>query len=401
MPQYPKVPGWTRGEHREIRPHAQNDLFKPLRILAQHTIGEVEVVRSVAAPCQSVVRKTLRTKEKEAMVDEIKTLKSLHHKHIIAVIATYQAANEYGILMFPVGDQNIDAFFGQLDSGNHQHKTWLHGWFSCIASALCYIHDSGLQHQQIAPKNIIHRGSNVYFTDFGLPTSTLATTAYSAPELQPSRCSDLFSLGCVYLEMLTALDSRSVKDFRARCHQSVRWSDPTFFRYYSALSEIKKLFSYRCFDDQALCDSWGRTILPMLDPSESARPDAHELLRRLQTEDLLPTVSTRLCACQSPEATNPADAPEELATHLAELGEMPDSIPFFEIRNNTASNFQIDLVQPARCQPWHSLEATPSFEYKSHTFHVGDFVWIQLSGEPRELSSLAKIVEARAVGDGT
>ncbi|KAH7033910.1 kinase-like domain-containing protein, partial [Macrophomina phaseolina] len=150
----------------------------------------------------------------EGIAEEIKRLKSLDHRHVINVVGTYQAANEYGILMCPVGDQDLEAFFTQLDNGDeqrHQHRTWLHGWLSCLASAVGYIHDHGLLHKEIAPKNIIHRGSEVYFTDFGLTTSTVSdartTTAYAAPEIeriecQHTRSSDLFSLGCVYLEIL-------------------------------------------------------------------------------------------------------------------------------------------------------------------------------------------------------
>ncbi|EKG09962.1 hypothetical protein MPH_12924 [Macrophomina phaseolina MS6] len=351
---------------------------------------------------------------------DIKRLKALDYQHIIAVVGTYQAANEYRILMSPVGEQNLEAFLIQLNSGGdkqyQQHKTWLHGWFSCIASALLYIHDNGLLHREIEPKNIIHRGSEVYFTDFGLRSSTAlyaqTTTAYSAPETerpesQHTQRSDIFSLGCVYLEMLIARDSRSVKEFRVHYQDSVDFSETGLFRYHSALPKIKELLSYRCFNDQNHCDSWGRTILPMLNLDQRARPYTDEVLRRLQTKDLLPPASGRFCTCQSGGATNspesldiadPRQSPERPSNHLAKYGEIPDEIVFFTVRNETTENFQVDLVQPARCQPWSALEIVSSFEHKSHMFQVGDLVWIRLTGEP---DALAEIVEAKAVGDGT
>ncbi|EKG09564.1 hypothetical protein MPH_13351 [Macrophomina phaseolina MS6] len=219
------VPGWTQGGHRVIRPCEQNATFQPLRVLSKGTTDKVEVVRLVPSPRDSVVCKRIsldswQTAKKEAIVRDIKRLKALDYQHIIAVVGTYQAANEYGILMSPFGEQNLEAFLTQLnsrgDEQHQQHKTWLHGWFSCIASALFYIHDNGLLHREIEPKNIIHRGSEVYSTDFGLRSSTAlyaqTTTAYSAPETERpesrhTQCSDIFSLGCVYLEMLIARDN--------------------------------------------------------------------------------------------------------------------------------------------------------------------------------------------------
>ncbi|KAF2191798.1 hypothetical protein K469DRAFT_804743 [Zopfia rhizophila CBS 207.26] len=93
----------------------------------------------------------------------------------------------------------------------------------------------GVRHDYIKLSNIIHRGENVYFTDFSSSiwfgvsqeTSTespaTATILYAAPESfqagdgSPQRHgtkTDVYSLGMVYVEMLTVLHGSTIDDLR-------------------------------------------------------------------------------------------------------------------------------------------------------------------------------------------
>lgn len=110
-----------------------------------------------------------------------------------------------------------------------------------------------------------------------------------------------------------------------------------------------------------------------------------------------PQTSQKANFSESLDIADTRQSPERPSNHLAEYGEIQDEILFFTVRNETTANFHVDLVQPARCQPWSALETVPSFEHKSYMFQVGDLVWIRLTGEP---DALAEIVEAKAVGDG-
>jgi serine/threonine protein kinase len=109
--------------------------------------------------------------------------------------------------MLPVGDSNLEdfpAFAGKPDLdtiSKDQHKAWIQSWYADLASALAYMHSEGIRHQDIKPSNIIHKGNQVFFTDFsscarfqvGHTTSTAnpaqSTAMYAAPEADLSEIS--------------------------------------------------------------------------------------------------------------------------------------------------------------------------------------------------------------------
>ncbi|XTI93908.1 kinase-like domain-containing protein [Cenococcum geophilum] len=133
-----------------------------------------------------------------------------------------------GIVLTPVADGGNLACYLQtiLDLGNPpttEQCIVLNQAFRCLASGPAIIHKQTIRHKDIKPQNIlIHQGCVVY-TDFGiaLDTSQLDNTTtdgtaqaftfrYCAPEVALSdkrnRKSDVFSLGCVFTEILSVLE---------------------------------------------------------------------------------------------------------------------------------------------------------------------------------------------------
>jgi serine/threonine protein kinase len=106
---------------------------------------------------------------------------------------------------------------------------------SCLSSALVYMHAAGVTHGDLKPNNILIRGRHVWLADFGTAefevdsstnlnsTSRWATPVYCPPEVHGGsarprgRAADLWSFGCVLLEVSTWLAGYSVqalRDFR-------------------------------------------------------------------------------------------------------------------------------------------------------------------------------------------
>ncbi|KAK5687602.1 hypothetical protein LTS10_001742 [Elasticomyces elasticus] len=162
--------------------------------------------------------------------NELKLLKSLSHKHIVKVVGSYTDSKEVGLIMLPVAEKNLATFLGEtLSSGNDvDRRVRIRSYFGCIATALEYLHAQGVRHKDIKPQNILVKERQVYITDFGTSyhrkegtsdttegTLKYFTRKYVAPETalgSRNKSSDIWSLGCVYLEMCTVLAGKTLSE---------------------------------------------------------------------------------------------------------------------------------------------------------------------------------------------
>jgi serine/threonine protein kinase len=111
---------------------------------------------------------------------------------------------------------------GQLIQRKGSMRAIMQKAFGCLASGLAFIHKQTIRHKDIKPQNILIHEGNVLYTDFGfsldhsaLGRSTTTgrpdafTRRYCAPEVaehdKRNSKSDIFSLGCVFAEITTAL----------------------------------------------------------------------------------------------------------------------------------------------------------------------------------------------------
>lgn len=91
-------------------------------------------------------------------------------------------------------------------------------FIGCLCSAVNYLHENKCRHKDIKPGNILIKGQSVLLTDFGLArdfsdrsgSTTVGrsgpyTPGYASPEVVASEPrntpSDIWSLGCVYLDI--------------------------------------------------------------------------------------------------------------------------------------------------------------------------------------------------------
>ncbi|KAK4241755.1 kinase-like domain-containing protein [Achaetomium macrosporum] len=191
------------------------------------------------------------SKARSDALKEVKTMSELRHPHIVAYVASFEAfslqtreirnggrarrdagqahqrvkKHILGIAMYPPAQCNLRTFMDEVFQNPNQ-TGWivpqLHTYFGCLAQAVAYLHRQGVQirHKDIKPENIVVDDfGQPILTDFGISKHfetgqysegpTPKTTKYAAPEAitEQSRDerSDIFSLGCVYLEMATVL----------------------------------------------------------------------------------------------------------------------------------------------------------------------------------------------------
>ncbi|KAF2877349.1 kinase-like domain-containing protein, partial [Massariosphaeria phaeospora] len=166
---------------------------------------------------------------KRAFYNELQVMRRLKsHRHIIRIFATYIAQRELALILTPVAtDGDLAAFLHTYRDMGPSHRdrvtkeAILWKAFGCLGSGLAFMHKQTIRHKDIKPQNIlVHQGS-VLFADFGIAfdfehgRSTTTghpnsfTRRYCAPEVadwdKRNSKSDVFSLGCVYVEILDAL----------------------------------------------------------------------------------------------------------------------------------------------------------------------------------------------------
>ncbi|KAF2473709.1 kinase-like protein, partial [Lindgomyces ingoldianus] len=170
------------------------------------------------------------SERKHIFDNEIKIIQRLApHHHVIRVFATYVAKREVGLILYPVADGgDLGTFLQDFKEAKaaqlvQPEKTKvLESSFGCLASGLAFMHRQKIQHKDIKPQNIlIHKGSIIY-ADFGYSLDHSAigrstttgmpqafTRKYCALEVSNysprNSKSDIFSLGCVFLEILFVL----------------------------------------------------------------------------------------------------------------------------------------------------------------------------------------------------
>ncbi|KAK4127203.1 kinase-like protein, partial [Parathielavia appendiculata] len=184
---------------------------------------------------------------------EVKTMSRLRHPHIVAYVASFEAyciqtrevrrrpragahavllrVNQrirkhiLGIAMYPPAQCNLRTFMEEVFQ-SPKEADWilphLHTYFGCLAQAVAYLHRKSVQvrHKDIKPENIVIDDFGLpILTDFGLSKHfetgqysegpTPKTVKYADPEAmhegRRDERSDIFSLGCVFLEMATVL----------------------------------------------------------------------------------------------------------------------------------------------------------------------------------------------------
>ncbi|KAJ4377488.1 hypothetical protein N0V83_000313 [Neocucurbitaria cava] len=204
-------------------------------VLGHGGYGSVRKVYSPLSGRTYALKTFRRTKqnrrEVESFMTELQILQRIDHHHCVELIASYTDPKTFGLIMSPVADCNLSMFYNRV-TGNEDNQRILRTFFGCLAHALWFLHDSKIRHRDIKPENILVKGSEVYLADFGVSldwanlvrSTTTEDSAkswiYCAPEVaklqKRNSSADIWSLGCVFIEMLTVLKGFTAHDLREK-----------------------------------------------------------------------------------------------------------------------------------------------------------------------------------------
>lgn len=136
--------------------------------------------------------------------------------------------------MSPVAECDLKDFLHNCVSdakGTPPSKSFIRSFFGCLTSALSYLHDNTVRHKDIKPQNVLVSQQTVFLTDFGISLDwseigqstttgpTPRTARYCAPEVSDcaprNSSSDMWSLGCIFLEIWTVLKGETISNLHA------------------------------------------------------------------------------------------------------------------------------------------------------------------------------------------
>lgn len=298
----------------------------------------------------ALARKTMRCDRRWTVADalqEVYHLQNLRHYHIVQLVGTYLQGRNFSILMYPAADTHLGKFLEDtldMDMWMSKRRRYsLNKTLGCLASAVAFIHQHTTKHMDIKPQNILVRqvehGSAptwcVYIADFGLSRSfssqdhsqtdgpTSRTPRYCAPEVynyeQRGRSADVFSLGCVFLEILTVMccidlqvftDARrghgDDESFHANLDRAVGWARQNL----CALPSDLKDSPYTVVDDYTL-GLITNLAISMVAQEPEKRPTTAEVHVHLQLRAT--NLPLRFCCLDTPE---PYEAYYPLAEHM-------------------------------------------------------------------------------------
>ncbi|KAI9663838.1 MAG: hypothetical protein M1821_007328 [Bathelium mastoideum] len=235
--QAPTQYSYYNGTLGPINPYTTTASFEWQEALGKGTYGEVSKVRETSTGtlyAQKVIRisdpKSKSRIEKEVL-NEVSIMQKLHHHHIASVQFHVFEIDKYSLIMLPVAEYDLRHFLRKCIDARFPRTelTHLTTWFGCLIGALAFAHSKHIKHEDIKPSNILIKDHQPYLADFGcakdfsgldnstsLDTLTFGTPVYWAPESQPrGRSADVFSLGCVFSEMLTVRHKKSLEDFQS------------------------------------------------------------------------------------------------------------------------------------------------------------------------------------------
>lgn len=266
--------------------------------------------------------------------NEVNILKRLSsHVHVVQVLGSYICRGELSIVLSPAANQgDLSAYLSRLlDSKMTSHKQGvLNRALGCLASGLAFIHKHTIRHKDVKPQNILIHHDRVLYADFGLSLETSQedtttsgfttdfTRRYCAPEVikysRRNRKSDVYSLGCVFVEILDVLEPTI----------GLRYMDEV--PYYDKLDDVR-----RCLSQAGVSGDARKSLLSichdMLERDKSDRIDAASVLRRLRGLTKAVDLSAELFCedCSATAACTDVQTPEVLVDSFAALSLNPDT----------------------------------------------------------------------------
>ena len=225
-----------------------------------------------------------RPSQKQAILSQIQEFKKLEHKNIARLVCSYSQGNVVGIVTSPA-QYSLDDYL-QLPLDSNRSKLLL-DWINDLCQAMDYLHSMQMPHRSVRPRKILVEGSRVFFASFGIscdgenagPPKRMDQSyfsdqsyIYAAPEVitprgkKVGRPADVFSLGCIFLAMMTVVKGQSLSTFHA--YRASSTHDASFH------ANLERVFN------------WRMRLQTISGPAVAAQPQRREQAMKIETSAL-------------------------------------------------------------------------------------------------------------------
>ena len=311
-----------------------------IRRLGRGGFGAVNEIR-IEGTNQVIARKRIRRfpgQERDFAIEleMIRKLRDLDHPHVVRFLGSYITDTHIDILMLPVADYDLNDFMLQQQYPVPAAvKSQMAGFYSCLVSAIKYIHERDIRHRDIKPKNILIANGAVLIADFGSASDTYheagdesvgITPKYMAPEVfsggRHGCAADIWSLGCVFMELATIIHDKTLFEFELFRSSNARFKVAQPF--HKTTRELHEWLKALPIIGPAPSLVWQGvsyldTIAEMLQEDEGKRPSATELLRRF--------LPSSCCSMNIDGTRSPLFSNQPGLTELTEKDRITEVIP--------------------------------------------------------------------------
>jgi serine/threonine protein kinase len=329
----------------------EEEIVTEHRVLGEGACGIVEEVsissRQDTVRCvrKRIGRPKLLQAQKKIMVAfarEVDIMRQVNYQHCVRFLGSYTDFDHVNILSSPVADMDLATL---LDRPIHRkEREMLYRGFGCLCGAIRYLHQNNIRHEDLKPQNVLIHGDNILLTDFGFSLNfsddSMSTTTgrpsawtirYSAPEVlnfEPrNRATDIWSLGCILLEMMFGFYGTSLRDLKERWKSTgngqcsfARNKDAVEARFQELLVQPPDLYV-----GALKVKHLSVLIRMMLRKDRLRRPSAQQIVDRLSDISVLESESPEqfTATCQGPEPCIGLSCPvASMATRISQVGDV-------------------------------------------------------------------------------
>jgi|JI10StandDraft_1071094.scaffolds.fasta_scaffold153873_2 serine/threonine protein kinase len=259
-------------------------------------------------------------------VDEARISSNLHHKNIVQVFEFGEVNHQYYLTMEFIDGCNLkNLFFRVLKSNKRLPRELIYFIILKTASALDYAHKVKMEdqiqplqlvHRDVSPQNIlISKMGDIKITDFGIAKAAIKLSqtqpgkiqgkySYMSPEQALGKPlnhqSDIFSLGIVFYELLTAKKVYGSTETIKRYTEATKASIPRIGSILTDLPDqidtiIMRMVSRNAYDRPKDCTEVIDTLTEFLSSSsdEAYSTQLGEIVQELFPEETMQTVQDR------------------------------------------------------------------------------------------------------------